>query len=294
MEDKRGCVFFNFGNAGYIIKLFVAIFSLRQVYQGPVTLLLEDILEHKRLALEMARFNVNIKWFKSSDIHRINAKPYLLTLSPYETTFIFDGDLLFLKSFDDLWQPLEEKGFLLTRFHANPYGVNGTATDHRWAYRLGHLDDIRTLLSEEEFSAARKKLLEDRIDINIGVMGYSKGRGDAFMRDFFVRIEKAKKRKMTMSCLDEMIILALSNKYPHHLAEEKWNCPADVFFRKTSLKEAVIVHYFADGAQVEGRKMGRQPNTEAGPLWFSKFNELSEKVDLSYWKKYDEVVKSRT
>ena len=241
----------------------------------------------------MARFSINIKRFRFSNIHRTRIKPYLFTLSPYKTTLMFDGDVLFLKNFDELWQPLEEKGFLLTRFHANPYGVNGTATDHRWAYRLGHLEDIRPLLSEEEFFAARKKLLEDKVDINIGVMGYSRHRGNVFMRDFLIRIKKAKKRKMTTSCLDEMIILALSNKYPHYLAEEKWNCPADVFFKKTSLKEAVIVHYFADGTQVEGCKMGRQADTEAGRLWFSKFNELSEKIDLSYWKKYDEVVKSR-
>jgi hypothetical protein len=65
--------------------------------------------------------------------------------------------------------------------------------------------------------------------------------------------------------LDEMLVVALIGDYPHFLADEIWNCPADECFRRTNLADAVIIHYFADGHHLFGnQRMGRNPGTWAG------------------------------
>ena len=284
IQGDRGCVFFNFGTK-YIIKLFVAIYSLRQIYKGPITLFLTEDSLQKKLGKDIAKlFNVDIQKFeKSKNIINSNIKPSLLELSPYKTTLMLDGDLIFLKPFDELWQPLEEKGFLLTRFYPSPFGINGSANDHKWGARLRHLEDIKDVLTKEEYDRAKNSLLHDKIDINLGVMGYSKGSGDAFLQDWSQRTKEGG----AIGLIDESLTTALCHKYPHYLADEKWNCPAGEFFRQTNLRDAHIIHYFADGALAEGFILGRNLNTWAGKIWFSKFNEMLQAIDIRPWCKYD-------
>ena len=173
-QKDRGCVFFNFGTT-YIIRLFVALYSLRDVYDGPVTLMLNKSPEHEKLSKEMAQFNVDIQWFDVPSINRFVLKPNLFRISPYKTTLMFDADLLFIRSFDELWQPLEEKGVLITKSFPNPYGIAGTPENRGWGDRVKRLENTRPLLTDKEFRISRKRLLIDKIDVNIEVMGYYRG-----------------------------------------------------------------------------------------------------------------------
>ncbi len=265
------------------------MYSLRQIYDGPVTLMLDDTADQRTLAEEMRRYKVDVLWFELANFNHSSLRGHLFGMSPYKTTLMFDSDLLFVRSFDELWELTEQRGILFTRAFYNPYGLNGTAKNYKWRWgpRIDHLDETAPLLSDEEYTASRKMLLEDGIDVNVGVMGYCRGRGDAFMRDYTGRLENAVDKGMTGFVVDEMLAMALCHKYPHNLVSEKWNCPADKYFRKINVEEANILHFFADGATVECGILGRKPGTQAGEMWFSTFTDLVGKVDLAHWYKYD-------
>ena len=239
-SKNRGCVFFNFGTE-YIIKLYVAIYSLRKIYDGAITLMLDENEEkQKDLANEVSNLSVDVQWFNTSILHKSTIKQFLLRESPYDSTLIFDGDLLFLSPIDKLWEPLERNGVLATRFYPNPFGLNGSPKQHQWGTRIGVLLQLRPILSEEEVKMARYRILKKRIDINIGVFGYVKDKGAEFLNEFTSKMDLAFQKGMHPGILDEFVIISIIYKHPHCLADEKWNCPADEFFRKTDIKKASI------------------------------------------------------
>jgi hypothetical protein len=137
-NGDRGCVFFNFGTSR-AIQLFIALHSLRQVYQGPVTLfLIKDDPHQDRLGAQIEEaFNVSLFWIDRPQFTtKSNIKQISLQHSPYRTTIAFDSDLLFVKPIDPLWESLEEKGILFTRFFPNPYGIDGSEENPSFANRV--------------------------------------------------------------------------------------------------------------------------------------------------------------
>ena len=289
-NGSRGCLFINFGTS-HIVNLFVALHSLRQVYQGPVTLfLIKGERYQDRLGAQIEEaFNASLFWIdRPPSIKFWNIKQIVLQLSPYRSTIVFDSDLLFVKPIDPLWEPLEEKGILLTRFFPNPYGIDGSAENPGWANRVQYVNDIKHLLSDDEYRQTIKQLLIDEIDVNTGVMGHVKGKGDAFLQDWKRRIEKG----LSLTLVDEILAVALLHRYPHFLADEKWNCPADEFFRKTNIRDAAIIHYFADGARLPFGNiiLGRAGHTWASTKWFTHFYKVRSEYKLNEWCKFDKVL----
>lgn len=282
-SGDRGCLFFNFGGA-YALRLLVSIFSLRRVYDGPITAVLtRDSLVTARLRDQLEQLDCDIVFLdgvsRSFDRHR------LFHESPYTTTLVFDSDLLFFKSIDDLWDPLEREGVLVTRFFPAPYGVDGSSSRPGWANRIALLEGVRELIDADTYTEAVRRLLEERIDVNVGVMGISAPRGEAFLSDWSERMERGRSARITL--LDEMLVVALISKHRHFLADEKWNCPADEFFRRTNLAEAGVIHYFADGIRVHGIRLGRNPATWAGKKWYETYRQAGRHLDLSAWERID-------
>lgn len=259
----RGCVFFNYGEA-YALRLIVALHSLRRVYHGPVTTILAPDDTGRSLHDTLRELDSDVVFSdelsKSWDRHR------LFLDSPYETTLSFDSDLVFFEPIDPLWEPLEREGVLLTRFYPAPYGVDGTKEAPGWSNRVRFLERVRHLVDEETYKLALSRMTNDRIDINIGVMGISRPLGDGFLADWSERMERDRSRRIPL--MDEMLVVALAARHRHFLAGEEWNCPADEFCRRTSLADARIIHYFADGQRVHGIRLGRNPSTWAGTKWY--------------------------
>lgn len=289
-DESQGCVFFNFGTSR-VIQLFVAIHSLRQVYRGPITLFLINGEPHQdRIGAQIQEaFNVSIFWIDHPQSITFSTNKQLsLQLSPYRTTIAFDSDLLFVKPIDPLWKPLEEKGILLTRFFPNPYGVDGTAENPGFANRIQYINDVKHLLNDDEYRQTIKQILVDEIDVNTGVVGYVKGKGDAFLKDWVERIEKGH----SLMLIDEIMAVSLLHRYPHFLADEKWNCPADEFFRRTNIRDAAVIHYFADGIRLPFGNivLGRAGHTWASIKWFNHFHKVQSEHKLIEWCRYDNVL----
>jgi len=281
--NDRGCLFFNFGRS-YVLRLLVSVFTLRRVYDGPVTVFHagEDD-SGVRLKAQLKKLDCDVVFVdrisKSWDRHRFFQD------SPYRTTLVFDSDLLFFEPFDELWEPLEREGLLLTRFFPSPYGVDGSPDRPGWANRVGHLESVRGFLDADTHAEAFRRLVEERIDINVGVMGISRPLGEPFLADWSERMERG--RSSGILLFDEMLTVGLAGKYPHYLADEKWNCPADEFFRRTNLADARIIHYFADGLRVHEIRLGRNPFTWAGKKWYEACREAGQVLDLGPWKSTD-------
>ena len=280
--SERGCVFFNFGDA-YALRLLVSVFSLRRVYAGPVTVLLAHDAAGEALRAQLEGLDCDVVFVdrvsRSSDRHRFFHE------SPYEATLVFDSDLIFLAPIDELWSPLERDGLLVTRFHPNPYGVDGSPGAPGWGDRAGQLDQIRGLVDPEAFRTTTRRLLEERIDVNVGVMGVARPRGDAFLADWSARMERGNGAGIQL--LDELLVVALLGQYRHALVDEAWNCPADEFFRRTNLADARVIHYFADGARVRGLRLGRNRSTWAGQRWYEVYEQAALELDLRRWRHLD-------
>ena len=281
-QTDRGCVFFNFGDA-YALRLLVALFSLRQVYSGPVTTILARDAAGAYLKGQLEQLDSEVVFVKQ--ISKSWDRHSLFFKSPYRTTLLFDSDLLFQKPIDELWGPLEREGVLVTRFYPAPYGVDGTASRPGWANRMKHLEDVRELVDATTYADAVRRLLDERIDVNVGVMGISRPLGDTFLTDWAERMERGRSTRIQL--MDEMLAVALVAKHRHFLTDEKWNCPADEFFRRTNLADAHVIHYFADGNQVYGIHLGRNPASWAGKKWYKAYRQAAQHIDLSRWVRAD-------
>ena len=275
----RGCLFFNAGTA-YVLRLLVAIFSLRRFYEGPITVVLVDGETDERLVAQLEELGCEVavqgEVSKSWDRHR------LFLESPYATTLVFDSDLLFLDSIEPLWAPLEREGVLVTRFSISPYGVGGSPDRPGWSNRLALLEGVRPLIEPETWEKATRRLVDERIDVNVGVMGISRPRGDAFLTDWSERMERGRASRIDL--MDEMLVVALLADHRHELAEEAWNCPADEFFRTTNLADANVIHYFADSHLLLGSRLGRNPATWAGQKWIEAHDDCARHLDLHRWR----------
>ncbi|MCB1471618.1 MAG: hypothetical protein H6878_09545 [Rhodobiaceae bacterium] len=284
-DNRRGCVYFNFGT-GYALHLLVSIHTLRKHYDGPVTVFLKPDAHSDRLKRDVEALGVDVVYLdrlsRSFDRHRI------FEASPYPTTLSLDSDIVFRGPIDALWEPLEREGVLVTRFHAPAFGIDGTPQTPREHNRKGFLDDVRPLLAPQIYERAVDRLVREGIDINIGVLGIARPRGDSFLNAWARAMEAG--RDLRPPLMDEMLVNALVGEHSHHLADEKWNCPADECFRRTSLADAVAIHYFGDACGLLGRnsrRMGRNVDTWAGRIWYRTYFEMAESFDLSYWRRLD-------
>ena len=274
----RGCVFYAFG-AGFMLRLLVAVHSLRRHYAGPIAVVFAG-KEQGAQPLELLReLGCEIAWVDA--LSQSRHRQLIFRGSPYDATLSLDVDMIFRSSIDPLWAPLEEKGLLVTRFHPEPFGVGGTAARPGWGDRVGMLSGIRGLLGDALYATVRRRMLDEHIDVNIGVFGIARPNGDAFLDDFCARMDRGHGSRMIL--LDELLVSALIDEHPHHLAEERWNCPADRYFRRSQLEDAAIVHYFADGHAVAGTHLGRNPATPAGRLWFEALEAASRDLALDPW-----------
>lgn len=286
--QKRGCIFYGFGER-YALRMLVAVFSLRQVYRGDITVFLAREKTAERLGPDLERLGCQVVLVDY--VSKSCCRDRVFLASPYETTLVLDSDMVFLQPIDELWEPTEREGLLVTRFYPCPYGIEGSREKPGWANRVGHLESVREFVEPQVFSAALARMLQERIDVNVGVMGIAKRSGGAFLEDYCAAMERARPKQILLA--DEMLTVALIAKHRHDLAEEAWNCPADELFRRTNPLEAKVLHYFGDGCRVNGLRLGRNLTTWAGRMWYRVYELAARELDLDFWERRDPLFTAR-
>jgi hypothetical protein len=168
---NRCIAFYNFGNK-CILELLVATYTLRKHYRGKIVWMLANNDEwNNRVAIQSQALDVDIMWVDLNLIKR-NAKsavkPFLfnkLFTKGYDSVLMCDGDLLFLKPIDELWEKLEDKGALLTQFC--DWNTGGPIM-------RGRISQMKGLIPDTEL----KSIINGKLPaVNIGVMGFTKERG---------------------------------------------------------------------------------------------------------------------
>lgn len=213
--QKRGVVILHFGYE-YGLRLLVCLYTLRKYYFGPVTVFLRDDKAGRELRPMIEKMDVRVEikrgMSRSFDRHHVFLE------SPYATTLSIDSDTIFQGAIDELWEPLEREGCLVTRCRIPAYGVEGTPQRPGWGNRVGHLLSVKSLLTHADFDGAMSRLLHGT-DINIGMLGFSRPKGEAFLKEWAEHMNRG--QILQADIMDEILIVSLYWKYPHVLAEEK-------------------------------------------------------------------------
>lgn len=267
-SPTTGMMFFNFGDK-CAIRLLVALFTLRRYYSGPcVVMLAKGDAANEKLQHDIKKLGCDVQWFDLERITKRNIKsvlkPGLLADSPYDATLIFDGDLVFRANPEELMPNLLSRGFLVTSFN-NWWADKGPIRG-----RVGAMKDV---LTEAEFAESQRH----HEAINVGVLGYEKGRGDALHSAWEALTMKAKGKFI----VDEIAMQCVFYKHPCYVTGPEWNSSCR---NNNELNSAKIVHY-------HGNKH-TSPKRTSSRLWWAELGRLyrANLVDVKYWMSKDSDV----
>lgn len=267
-SPSTGCMFFNFGDK-CVIRLLVALHTLRRYYKGPVTVMLaKDDAANVKAEPDIKKLGCDVQWFDLNRITRRNVKsvlkPGLLKESPYDVTLIFDGDLVFRASPEPLFAHTLSRGFLVTSFNnwwADQRPIKGRVAGMKDALTQGELEE-----SQRHHEA-----------INVGVLGYEKGRGDVLHKAWEDLTLKAKGKFI----VDEIAMQCVFYKYPCYVTGPEWNSSCR---NNNELNSAKIVHY-------HGNKHTSLKRTSSR-LWWAELGRLhrANLIDVKPWMAKDQDV----
>jgi hypothetical protein len=222
---KRGIIFFNMGNK-CIVRMVVSLFSLRQHYSGPITLM--TVGPQPDLFIELVkRFNVDIQPLENSEncSHPLVMKAALWKYTPYDTTIFMDADTITLKPIDEYFDMVEKHTFVTGEFAGWRSDAGGTITK-----RIQHFHKVS---SKEDIEAAVKY----GPAVNTGIHGYTK---DAPILKEWEELT-AKGWKAGCSAIpDEIACQVLIPRYPHLVASVDWGVSVKYGVLTENSK---IVHY---------------------------------------------------
>lgn len=225
----QGITFYNFGG-GCMVRLLVALHSLRDHYDGPVTLQLAKDDEFNIKALPDLEPLADIQWYDLEQLAKRNLKsvlkPSLFQQSPYDLTLMCDSDLLFQRDPSELFPQIDKHGFLVTRF--STWNCDGNRM-------RGRVERCKSFLPGEYFSElvrGKRKVAA----VNIGVMGWKKG-CDEVLEDW---------RQMTMNLAgkhiaDEVACQVVYPRHDHYVAGDTWN--SSCLYGVDHPADAAILHY---------------------------------------------------
>lgn len=247
-EKARGVIYYNYGTR-CAVRLLVSLYSLRQHYRGPVTILSEGEESHRVCRAIAAACGAEVKEWNCEvpeGEHRVYlAKTRYHEGTPYETTVALDSDTLVVGPIDELFGLAESGGFCVSQLgNWQSRGHTISARIRGWASWLPR--DIEPALS---FGPA----------INCGVVAFRK---DAEIFRDWLRLALPGRANFIP---DESCCQVILHRYPHKILGSEWNCsckhanPADPATR--------IIHY-------HGGKHCRIGLPYHGERWFRMWEEV--------------------
>ena len=249
MAKSQGITFFNFGG-GCIVRLLVALESLRKVYDGPVTLQLAKDDPHNQQALNDLKRYADIQWFDLARLAKRNLKsvikPSLFKLSPYQTTLMLDGDLLIQKDPTELLTATADHGFLVTQFST-------------WKCDGGRMRKRVDRCKDWLWPSDMRYLSGKWPAINIGVMGWDKSAPQVLADWEWMTMKLAGQH-----IADEVACQCVFHRHPHVVAADTWN--SSCLYATQQPKDAAILHYHGNKHTAIDRPSSR--------LWVKALAEL--------------------
>ena len=172
-SESHGVVYLLTGPA-HAARLVTSLWSLRQYYDGPVTVFTSHPVSHEigRLCTQDGRLQVEHRTIRPLD--RRNGS-YLLKLaiprqSPYERTVFLDADTLVVGNISDLFSSLDDHDLALTQF------ADWNSTTSVVRQRIESWHRVRQNYFDD---ASWKQLLGAALKahpaINVGVFGFRRG-----------------------------------------------------------------------------------------------------------------------
>jgi len=213
---NRGVMYLLTG-ARHAVRLAVSLWSLRQHYNGPVTLYTTLPASHaigKRLAADC---RLRLEHRPAEQVSRTKNATFLTKLallpgSPYETTLFLDADTLITDDVAPLFVAAEEVGFAATQFA--DWVTSGPKMRHRIsAWRLVQQD----LFSPADFARLLDEAMAKHPAINSGVVAFSSGTP---LLSAWQRLTEA--GQGTFIC-DEIALQILLRRFSHCLLDCRFN-----------------------------------------------------------------------
>lgn len=242
-----GVLYFNHGTK-HLARLVVSIYSLRQHYGGPVTILdtgeSGGIIAKIKASTELAADVKRIKIVKRERHTAYVAKAGLWRQSPYDCSLLLDADTLILRPIDQLKAIIcdpKNAGFVVTRFS------DWVTTGRIISGRLRQWREVKAA-GVDVADALKRSLTEPHAAINTGVVGW---RSDA--EETLLAWESLAAAGWQCSFTDELAAQLLIRLFPHTLVADYYN--HSVLYGRQPDK-AVVLHMHGNKhlrAEVGGR-----------------------------------------
>lgn len=193
-------------------QLAVAIYGLRNIYDGPVALISGNDPAHEvcdRIADDPRAGHIDrVRWQApvggGKGLQHCN-KTQITDLMPYDEAVFLDCDTLVVGPFDELWPRTGTEEVVLTQF------ANWKTTDRKIT---GRIEPWREILPAE---VARMQA-HPYPAINTGTFGITK-RSTRYAAAW----REASEKRPSFMC-DELVAQLIFPNHPHRVLDERWNC----------------------------------------------------------------------
>jgi hypothetical protein len=216
--DEDGGVIYLLTGPSHAVRLAVSIWSLRKVYQGPITVYTTRPESHAigKLLADDPRLNVRHEQIRAVETPKNGSfltKVALLPSVPYRVGVYLDADTLVAGSIEPLLESAAKHGFCATRF-ADWVTTGRTLRRRieRWRIVEGQKFD------RQQIDVMIEATLKPQPAVNGGVFGF---RNDASILAPWY--ELAHTGRNTFIC-DEIALQLLLPHYEHELLDCRFNC----------------------------------------------------------------------
>jgi len=253
---SRGVIYYNRGT-GCLARLIVSLQSLREHYDGNVSIICADIESEVYIKKIANKFGaIAILW--NSPVSKGKGQVFLETTlaadyTPYSTTIWLDADTIVVGDVTDLFQQAEENEIAMTQF-SNWTMAQGIIRRRIKSWADIYPKRVKRYVGKPEYQS-----------LNCGVYGFITE--SKFMQDWYKFAEPGRSRFIPNEVAMQLSIW----EYPHLVADQKYNCSCK--YSDINDPDVRVIHY-------HGKKHCRMDENKNvlfnGNLWVDRYEKILE------------------
>lgn len=248
----KGIIYYNVGTK-CLIRLCVSLNALREVYNGPVTVICDNREEWLTKFLKDVRVDY-IDINEQRDGSALVRKSQIWKYTPYDHSVFMDADTICLVDPSPLFDVLDETEFFTTEFC-------GWKTDGRRIRQ--RIEAWEPVIGKDEV----QKAIKFGPAVNTGVFGFRKNA--KILPEWDKITVEGDKKNCTKRIVDEIACQVLLHKYPCKVIGREWNCSC----KHDRGTKAKIYHYHGS------KHVYAFPSCD---VWKEKYLETKEKFEEKY------------